>query len=173
MAKEPGKGMGLRGWLLIVGVLVIVAVVGAIFVAARSSGDASEHIAAGRQHMADGKLRAAIIEFKNAVKTDPDSGEARLALGEVALRVNDLRTAEKELRQARALGIEEPRVVLLLAETYVRLGQAEDVLTHVTPGDRGQNRSGSRPGPRSTRLPCPCARPPSRSQKRCVRRTSP
>lgn len=71
------------------------------------SGDLSsvEYLDQARAHLDAGDSRAAIIALKNALTKDPDLAEARWMLGRIYLRHDDPVAAEKELRQAAALGV--------------------------------------------------------------------
>ena len=48
-----------------------------------------------RQAQARGDLRAAQIELRNAVRTSPNSAEARAALAQASIDVGDFDTAER------------------------------------------------------------------------------
>lgn len=84
----------------------------------------------------DADPRSAEIHLKNLLQQDETNAEARYLLGELYLRANDLRSAEKELRRARDLGYDPKQVTPALFETLLGLGetralveQAKDVST--------------------------------------------
>ncbi len=83
-------------------------------------------------HVKDGKLRAAVIELKNALQRDPQNGEARLLLGETYVRLGDGGAAEKELRAARRYGISPERTVVPLGRALLLQGRLEELLSEVT-----------------------------------------
>src|ERR671919_2896218 len=51
----------------------------------------------GEGYLKDSKLNEAIVEFRNAVKADPRSPDARFKLAEALLRLGDARAAYGEL----------------------------------------------------------------------------
>ena len=61
-------------------------------------------LARGQQAYDSGDYRAAIIDAKNILQTEPDHIGARLLLGRSSIGVGDIRSAEKELRRALELG---------------------------------------------------------------------
>ena len=76
-----------------------------IIVAACGSGDTTEeHIARANQFIAGSDYDSAVIELKNALQKDNQSGEARWLLGKVYLDSGDILAAEKELKRAQELG---------------------------------------------------------------------
>jgi len=64
-----------------------------------------EYLDQARAKLEAGESRAAIIALKNALSRDPDLAEARWMLGRIYLQHDDPVAAEKELRQAAALGV--------------------------------------------------------------------
>lgn len=88
-----------------------------------------QHLAAGQQHLAKDDVPAAIIEFKNALSRNADSGEARLQLGQALLRSGDAPGAVLELRKAGALGVEAERVEPVLARAMLRSGDHAGVVS--------------------------------------------
>src|SRR5688500_9345198 len=57
----------------------------------------------GEEYLKQAKLNEALIEFRNAVKADPRSAEARLRLAQALTRRGELRAAYGEF--VRALGL--------------------------------------------------------------------
>lgn len=88
----------------------------------------AEYLVEGRDYLAQGKIRAAIIQFKNAVKEDPKNAEARFELGRAYLLGGDGAGAGKELERARRLGIGMERVASLLGRAYLMQGKVDKVL---------------------------------------------
>jgi putative PEP-CTERM system TPR-repeat lipoprotein len=80
-----------------------------------------------------GDRKSALIQLKNAVEKSPQSGEARLALGKLALTMGDAPSAEKEFRRARTLGISNERTLPLLGQALTQQSRFNEVLTEVTP----------------------------------------
>lgn len=90
-------------------------------------------LADAKQYQQKGDTKAALIQLKNAVAKSPEDGEARLALGTFYMDNGDIVSAEKELRKARALKIDDKRVLPALARATLGLGQAKKVLEDVSP----------------------------------------
>ncbi|WP_332876028.1 XrtA/PEP-CTERM system TPR-repeat protein PrsT [Massilia sp. S19_KUP03_FR1] len=90
-------------------------------------------LADAKQYQQKGDVKAALIQLKNAVTKSPQDGEARLALGTFYADNGDMVSAEKELRKARELKIDDKRVLLPLGRASLALGQAKKVLEDVTP----------------------------------------
>jgi len=102
-----------------------------------------EYISQAQQHVAENKLGAAQIELKNALQVDPRNADARWRLGEVYIRLGDGEGAEKELKQALALGVPLTTVQPLLAQALLLQGEFSAVLELVpdaglTPQGRGE-----------------------------------
>ena len=81
-----------------------------------------------RAAMAAGDYRAASIELKGVLDSDPDNAEARLALAEVSLAVGDAESADKEIRRALAAGLSPEKSAALQGRVMLALGQATDLL---------------------------------------------
>ncbi len=79
-----------------------------------------EYIARAVEFQDQGDLRSASIEFKNALKANPENVDARLALGEIYLQFGDNAGAEKEFVRALAAGglIELSQPLLMKAMLY-------------------------------------------------------
>ena len=87
-------------------------------------------IASGRL-LAQGQLRAAEIELKNAVKAAPDGPEGarlRLKLADLEIQMNDIEGAQIELKNAREHGGDEAKIVPMLGRTYLVQGKFDQVL---------------------------------------------
>lgn len=69
--------------------------------------------------MAKNDYRSAIIELKNALQKDPDSGDARLLLASSLLEVGDPVGAEVEVRKAIALHVPDDKSYPVLAWVLV------------------------------------------------------
>lgn len=95
------------------------------------------------QHQASGDLRAALIDFKNALQQNPSLAEARLGLGLVSLEMGDLGTARIELQRARELGLEPERLSIPFGRLWLAEGEYGRLLENLTlsetePGDAEQ-----------------------------------
>lgn len=79
-----------------------------------------DHKKLAAEYMAQGRYRAAAIEYKNILQDEPKNFDARRSLGQLYLKFGDAKAAEKELGRARsakpqnvALGIEYARALIL------------------------------------------------------------
>ena len=69
--------------------------------------DPSSFVTSAKAYIAKNDYRPAIIELKNALQKNPDSGEARLLLASSLLEVGDPVGAEVEVRKAIALHVSD------------------------------------------------------------------
>lgn len=75
-----------------------------------------------------GDLRAAQIEYRNAVRASPDDPALRAALAEASLDLGDGDTAEKEARAALERGYDRAAGTALLLRAYLTLRKFEEIL---------------------------------------------
>lgn len=84
--------------------LIIVVLGGGVFAYYQYGGTPEvrreRYLKKGLEYLKQSKLNEAVIEFRNAVKADPRSLEARLELGQALLKRGDLRAAHGELVRA-------------------------------------------------------------------------
>jgi putative PEP-CTERM system TPR-repeat lipoprotein len=88
-----------------------------------------EHVKRAEAYLAKSDQKSAIIELKNAIRTDAESASARLLLGKILLADGDTAAAEKELRRAQDLGGDINLILPELAEALLMQGKHEDVLS--------------------------------------------
>jgi putative PEP-CTERM system TPR-repeat lipoprotein len=81
-----------------------------------------------REALAKGDLRAAQIEYRNAVRAEPNSAAARAALAGISLDLGDGDTAEKEARAALERGYDPAQGTRLLLRAYLLQNRARDLL---------------------------------------------
>ena len=86
-----------------------------------------EHVTRANQFIANSEYDSAIIELKNALQEDNNSGEARWLLGKIYLESGDVLSAEKELRHALKLGWPSNDVMPALAESLLAQGEYAQV----------------------------------------------
>ncbi|WP_144299630.1 XrtA/PEP-CTERM system TPR-repeat protein PrsT [Elioraea rosea] len=86
-----------------------------------------------RAAQARGDLRAAQIEYRNAVRTDPNSAALRAALAQASLDIGDTDTAEKEARAALERGYDPVAGTALLMRSYLARGRFDDLLRDFPP----------------------------------------
>ena len=85
-------------------------------------------IASGKEFLAKNDSKAAVIQFKNALQQNPNSGEARFFLGKALFEEGDARGAEVELRKAYDLKYAPDLTAPLLAKAMLATGQANKVI---------------------------------------------
>ena len=91
-------------------------------------------IARADSMMAAANYRAALIELKNIVQSDPENVQARLKLARVSLQLGDAISAEKEMRRALELGAKPADAGNLIADIRIELGQYRELLTQIDSG---------------------------------------
>lgn len=106
----------------------LAALLSASLIAGCGNNDPQALLKKGQKYAAEGKTQAAIIEYKNALQINPSLRDARYALGMVYLETGDAKSAEKELRKAKALGIQNPELDLAIARTLVDQGMWKELL---------------------------------------------
>lgn len=102
-----------------------VLVLGGLLVAAAPAFATMER---ARAAQARGDLRAAQIEFRNAVRANPNSIEARVALAQSSLDVGDTDAAEREARELLNRGYDRAAGTGLLIRALLGRGRFEEVL---------------------------------------------
>ena len=94
-----------------------------------SSGDSeTELIAKARAQLDTQDNPAAVINLKNALAKNPDSGQARLLLGRALLRSGDPLNALVELRRAQDTEVPDAQVVPDIARALLAAGDAAKVV---------------------------------------------
>lgn len=99
-----------------------------LLVAACSRQTPEGHLQEAQALQSQGKLNAAVIELKNALKKDANFVAGRIALGETYLRSGDYQAALKELERALDLGADAADVKLTLAQTKLAMGRVQEVV---------------------------------------------
>ena len=87
---------------------------------------AKRYIEAGDKHLAAGDARSAVIQYRNAVRAQPNSGEARAKLGEAYLENGDLRNAFRETQRAADLVPGDPGLQVKAGRMALLGGQFDD-----------------------------------------------
>lgn len=93
----------------------------------------ADALADARAALQKGDLRAAQINLRNAVRSDPQNGEAHFWLGRVSLELGDVVAAEREARAARDRGYDPRASVPLLAQTMLAQRKFKDLLSELQP----------------------------------------
>ncbi len=81
-----------------------------------------------RDYLTRGDYKSAVIQLKNALKSNPDNVEARFLLGGIYLKTGDGASAEKEFRSARRRGMDESNIAAPLAQAYLLQGKYHEVI---------------------------------------------
>ena len=89
---------------------------------------AADYVANAKQFIAKGELKAAEIELKNAVRSNPSAMQAHYLLARVELQLGNPVAAEAQAKAARESGYDPDRTVPLLAETYLQQRKFRELL---------------------------------------------
>ncbi|MDH3589608.1 MAG: PEP-CTERM system TPR-repeat protein PrsT, partial [Gammaproteobacteria bacterium] len=90
--------------------------------------DDATRIERAEQAAAREEYRAAAIELKNVLRSDPANIEARVLLGQISLQIGDAVTAVKQLQRAHELGAEMSDIIVPMARGLLAIGQVDEVL---------------------------------------------
>ena len=93
----------------------------------------AEHLQRAKQFLAQGDTKAGIIEFKNALRKNPNNAEARWLLGELYLELGAGADAEKELARARELGVGDEVLLPKLLKAMLIQGKYGEVSDFAIP----------------------------------------
>ena len=84
-------------------------------------------LVSAKNYLATNDNKAAVIQLKNALQSNPDLSEARFLLGTAFLESGDAVGAELELRRALALKYPQDQLVPQLARSMLAQGEAKKV----------------------------------------------
>jgi cellulose synthase operon protein C len=98
--------------------------------------ESTAHVKEAEQYIAQGDLKAAEIELRNAIREAPQDPVLRARLAEVYLQLGDALPAEREARAARELKGNEADYLPVLADAMLRQGKFADLTDSVQPGNR-------------------------------------
>lgn len=115
------------------GIALVVLLVATLSGCGRNSVDS--YIASSKAYIEKREYAPAIIELKNALQKEPNSGEARYLLGIALYESGDPGAAEIELRKALAVGFDRARVQPALIEVLAETAQFDKVLKEAMPED--------------------------------------
>ncbi|MCZ2292957.1 MAG: PEP-CTERM system TPR-repeat protein PrsT [Burkholderiales bacterium] len=110
-------------------VLSLALVVGMLVTACGNQPSESELIQSAQEKLHKSDYKAAVLQLKNALASNPRSGEARRLYGQVLLALGDGAAAAVELERARELGESRDLVLPDLALALLRSGRAAQVTT--------------------------------------------
>ncbi|MEQ1889598.1 MAG: XrtA/PEP-CTERM system TPR-repeat protein PrsT, partial [Alphaproteobacteria bacterium] len=97
-----------------------------------ANAESTEAFAQAQKALKDGEANEAMIHLKNAVRIDPDNIDARFLLGQFNLQRGDIAGAEKEFREARRRGMDDDKVLPLLAQALLGQGKAKELLAEIS-----------------------------------------
>src|SRR5215469_1127971 len=98
--------------------------------------DSTAYVKEAEQHIAQGDLKAAEIQLRNAIREAPQDPALRARLAEVYLQEGDAQSAERESRAARERNGNEADYLPVLAEALLRQEKFANLIDLVHPGDR-------------------------------------
>jgi len=116
------------GKKIIMPMCIALAVSGALSGCSEKSMD--EHLTMARDYTQRQDTQAAVIEYKNAIRQNPQAPAPRFELGRLYLMSNQFEAAEKELNRAIELGHPASAVIPLLSQAYQQTG-AENALVEM------------------------------------------
>lgn len=105
------------------------ALAGGAYLTSRKSPE--DHLKSGIELQQKGDLKGAAIELKNALQQLPNNADARYRLGQIHFSNNDFEGAEKELKKARELGVQDAALDPLYARTLLLIGQPQKLIDEV------------------------------------------
>jgi putative PEP-CTERM system TPR-repeat lipoprotein len=92
------------------------------------SESAATLVAEAKSYQQKGDIKAALIQYKNAVAKSPEDAAIRLALGQLYVDTGDVVSGEKEFRKAASLGATPAQYLPGLALSLQAQGQFQKVL---------------------------------------------
>lgn len=99
-----------------------------LLLAACGGDNTASLLASAKDYLAKNDNKAAVIQIKNALQKNPNSGEARLMLGTALLDAGDVSAAEVEFRKALELKQSPELVLPQLAKAMLGQGQVKKVI---------------------------------------------
>ncbi|MDB5976219.1 MAG: prsT [Nevskia sp.] len=90
-------------------------------------------IAEAQQYQQKGDLTAALIQLKNAASHSPSDAEVRFQLSSLYAQMGDPVSAEKEIRKAVSLGMDNARAMPVLAKSLQAQGKSQMALDESAP----------------------------------------
>jgi putative PEP-CTERM system TPR-repeat lipoprotein len=96
----------------------------------------ADELAAARASLGKGDLRAAQVDLRKAVRTDPHSAEAHYWLGWVSIEMGDAVAAEREAVAAQQCGYDPQLGMRLLGQALLAQNKFDAVLRTMTPSGK-------------------------------------
>ena len=99
----------------------------------------ADYLSNAREALKKGDVRAAQIELRNAVRSDPQNAEAHYWLGHVSFELGDPVAAEREAAAALARGFDPQLATRLLGQTLIAQNKFDDLLRQLKPDGKDPN----------------------------------
>src|SRR6266436_6908325 len=115
---------------------VAVGAVAALAWSAAHAKDSTAYVKEAEQYIAQGDLKAAEIQLRNALREAPQDPVLRARLADVYLLLGDAVSAEREARAARERNGKEADYLPVLADALLRQEKLANLIDLVQPGDR-------------------------------------
>jgi putative PEP-CTERM system TPR-repeat lipoprotein len=93
----------------------------------------ADYMSNARTQLKKGDLKAAQIELRNAVRSDPQNGEAHYWLGRVTFELGDPVASQREATAARERGFDPHQAVPLLAQALLAQNKFDELLDTLKP----------------------------------------
>ncbi len=103
-----------------------------LLAACGNQGSIEKSLEQAKLHSQQGEFKSAIIEYRNAVKLEPENSDVRFLLAQAYLEVGSLQSAVKELRRALELGADKNRVMLPLGRTLYSLNLFTEIIDSIS-----------------------------------------
>src|SRR6266481_835099 len=116
--------------------IVVAGAVAALAWSAAYAKDSTAYVKEAEQYIAQGNLKAAEIQLRNAIRDAPQDPVLRARLAEVYFQLGDDQSAEREARAARERNGNEADYLPVLADALLRQQKYADLMEWVKPGDR-------------------------------------
>ena len=134
---RPRFSKALAGTIFTLGLVLSGA--GSLPSALAANSESQGHFTEAQELLAEGKINAAIIELKNAIKADNTNAQARVQLGLIYLRNGDSAAAEKELNAGLKAGADRTEVLVPLGRALLQLGRADELLETYDPAEEDES----------------------------------
>ncbi len=99
-----------------------------LLLVACGGGSTDSMLASAKDYLDKNDNKAAVIQIKNALQKDPESGPARLMLGQAMMKTGEVPNAELEFRKALDLKVSPDQVAPELARALLALAQFKKVV---------------------------------------------
>ena len=115
---------------------VVAGVLAAFTCSAAYAKDSAGYVKEAEQHIAQGDLKAAEIQLRNAIRDAPQDPVLHARLAEVYLRLGDVQSAEREARAARERNGNEADYLPVLVDALLGQQKFADLVELAQPGNR-------------------------------------